>query len=268
MINGTGRRMYGVQQPAPQNAKEKDLEERLRLLYTLQMIDANLNELEESKGDLPGIVRQLRNDVASLEESIQQKRELIDATVADRNKADEDLVEFKEKLQKYKAQQYQVRNNKEYDAITKEIEFAEESVATLESQFQSFENTMSAAKLDIEGLTLKLNEKNEELAEKESDLAKVSEATDEEESRFRAAREKVAAQIAADDIAQYDRIRNARGIVAVAVIWKNKCCSGCRNQIPPQHLIEIRKNDGLYVCQHCGRMIVSDQLAQSVDVNA
>ncbi|HLP18207.1 MAG TPA: C4-type zinc ribbon domain-containing protein [Bacteroidota bacterium] len=244
------------------------MEERLRLLYTLQMIDANLNELEESKGDLPRIVRQLREDVAALEESIKQKRDLITQNVEARNQSDEDLAEFKEKLERYKSQQYQVRNNKEYDAITKEIEFAQESIASLEGRFQNYEAVMSAAKLDIDALTLKLNEKTEELAEKEVDLAKVSEATDEEEMRFRTAREKVTSQISREDLNQYERIRSARGIVSVAVIWKNRCCSGCKNQIPPQHLIEIRKNDELYMCQHCGRMIVSDQLASTVDVPA
>jgi uncharacterized protein len=244
------------------------LEERLRLLYTLQMIDANLYELEASKGDLPGIVRQLRDDVAAYEESIQQKRDLITRNVQARNKADEDLVEFREKLERYKSQQYQVRNNKEYDAITKEIEFAQESIALLEGQFQTFESVMSSAKMDIDAITLKLNEKKEELEEKEVDLAKVSEATGDEEARFHAIREKVAVQISPEDLSQYDRIRSARGIVSVAVIWKNKCCSGCKNQIPPQHLIEIRKNDELYMCQHCGRMIVSDQLASTVDVQA
>lgn len=232
------------------------------------MIDANLNELEESKGDLPRIVRQLREDVAALEESIKQKRDLITQNVEARNQSDEDLAEFKEKLERYKSQQYQVRNNKEYDAITKEIEFAQESIASLEGRFQNYEAVMSAAKLDIDALTLKLNEKTEELAEKEVDLAKVSEATDEEEMRFRTAREKVTSQISREDLNQYERIRSARGIVSVAVIWKNRCCSGCKNQIPPQHLIEIRKNDELYMCQHCGRMIVSDQLASTVDVPA
>lgn len=232
------------------------------------MLDANLFKLEESKGDLPGIVRQMREDVAQLEASIKQKRDLISQTVEARNKADEDLIEFTEKLERYKSQQYQVRNNKEYDAITKEIEFAVESIATLQGQFQGFEGAMSSAKLDIDALTLKLNEKKEELGEKEVDLAKVSEATAEEEAKLREAREKVAVQIAAADISQYDRIRSARGIVSVAVIWKNKCCSGCKNQIPPQHLIEIRKNDALYMCQHCGRMIVSDQLAMAVDAEA
>lgn len=244
------------------------MEERLRLLYTLQMIDANLYELEASKGDLPGIVRQLREDVAAFEQSIQQKRDLITRNVEDRNKADEDLVEFKEKLERYKSQQYQVRNNKEYDAITKEIEFTQESIASLEGQFQGFEGAMSSAKLDIEAITLKLNEKKEELEEKEVDLAKVSEVTGEEEARLREAREKIVAQVSPEDVAQYERIRGARGIVAVAVIWKKKCCSGCKNQIPPQHLIEIRKNDALYMCQHCGRMIVSDLLASTVDVQA
>ncbi len=229
------------------------------------MIDANLFKLEESKGDLPGIVRQLREDVAVLEDSIKQKRDLMSETVAARNKADEDLIEFTEKLERYKSQQYQVRNNKEYDAITKEIEFAVESIATLQSQFLSFEATMSSATLDIDALTLKLDEKQEELAEKAVELAKVSETTEEEESKLRSARDTVAALVSPEDIAQYERIRSARGIVSVAVIWKNKCCSGCKNQIPPQHLIEIRKNDALYMCQHCGRMIVSDQLATTVD---
>jgi uncharacterized protein len=232
------------------------------------MIDANLFKLEESKGDLPGIVRQMREEVAALEDSIQQKRDLMARTVAARNKADEDLIEFTEKLERYKSQQYQVRNNKEYDAITKEIEFAQESITSLQGQFLSFEAVMSASKLDTDALTLKLDEKKEELAEKAVDLAKVSEATEEEESKLRSARDKVAALIAPEDISQYDRIRSARGIVSVAVIWKNKCCSGCKNQIPPQHLIEIRKNDALYMCQHCGRMIVSDQLATTVDVEA
>jgi uncharacterized protein len=232
------------------------------------MIDANLFKLEESKGDLPGIVRQMREDVAGLEESIQQKRDLMTHTVESRNKADEDLIEFTEKLERYKSQQYQVRNNKEYDAITKEIEFAQESITSLQGQFLSFESVMSAAKLDIDALTLKLDEKKDELAEKAVDLAKVSESTEEEEAKLRSARGKVAAQISPEDIAQYERIRGARGIVSVATIWKNKCCSGCKSQIPPQHLVEIRKNDALYMCQHCGRMIVSDQLTTTVDVEA
>jgi hypothetical protein len=232
------------------------------------MIDANLFKLEESKGDLPGIVRQLREDVAALEDSIQQKRDLMTQTVAARNKADEDLIEFTEKLERYKSQQYQVRNNKEYDAITKEIEFAQESIVSLQSQFQSFEGLMSQAKLDSDALTLKLNEKKEELAEKEVDLAKVSEATEEEETKLRTTRQKIEVQISREDIAQYDRIRSARGIVSVATIWKKKCCSGCKSQIPPQHLVEIRKNDALYMCQHCGRMIVSDELTTTVDVEA
>jgi predicted nucleic acid-binding Zn-ribbon protein len=238
------------------------LEDILRLLHTLQKIDAQLDEVEESKGELPNEVRGLEEQIAELTAALEQKRTYIDTSVADRNKADEDIHDFEEKLKKYKDQQYKVRNNKEYDAITREIDFAQESIKTLTKKFEDFENVMSIAKNEFDELQSKVNDLAAVLNEKKSELAEVSKETEDEELKYTHEREKVVVRIEKQYLKKYDMIRKARGKVAVAVVRKQSC-SGCGNRIPPQHIMEIRRNDKLYLCQHCGRIIVSDELAAS-----
>lgn len=235
------------------------MEETLRLLYLLHKVDSNLDDVEESKGDLPETVRDLKERIAVLDEQAATKQRYIDDAVATRNTADNDIKDFEEKLKKYKEQQYQVRSNKEYDAITKEIEFAEESIRSLTRQFEGFENQMSIAKSELEEVNGSLAELNEELKEKADELAVVSKETEDEELKFRHEREKIVARLNADILGRYGKIRSGRG-KAVSTIRKNSC-SGCGNRVPPQHIMEIRRNDRIYLCQHCGRIVVSDELA-------
>ncbi|MBW7888511.1 MAG: hypothetical protein H3C35_09160 [Bacteroidetes bacterium] len=241
------------------------MEETLKLLYQLQKIDNKLDDVNESKGDLPNIVASLEEQFSSLNNQIGAKREYIDSFVASRNKADDDVQNFEEKLKRYKDQQYKVRSNKEYDAITKEIETTQDSIKTLTKQFEDFENQMSVAKNELTELEAKQKEIEEALTEKKSELVEVSKATDDEEEKYTKERKKVTAHISAQYLSKYTMIREHRGRVTVAIIRKNSC-SGCGNRIPPQHIMEIRKNEKLYLCQHCGRIIVSDELAQQVVV--
>lgn len=237
------------------------MEESLRLLYLLQKIDSNLDDVEEMKGDLPSVVRNLEAQIAELTTKINEKQRYIDSSVEARNKADNDINEYQEKLKKYKAQQYQVRNNKEYDAITKEIDFAEEAIKTLTKQFEDFENQMSVAKSELAELQHKLTELEALLKEKKEELTEVTKETEDEEIRYTHEREKLVVRINKEHLSKYEQIRSARG-KAVVTIRKNSC-GGCGNRIPPQHLIEIRRNDRMYVCQHCGRIVVSNELADS-----
>ncbi|NUN69734.1 MAG: hypothetical protein HUU02_08495 [Bacteroidetes bacterium] len=213
------------------------------------------------KGDLPEAVRTLKEEIAELDGKAAAKQQYIDEFVATRNKADNDIKDFEEKLKRYKEQQYQVRNNKEYDAITKEIEFAEESVRTLTRQFEDFENQMSVAKNELEEFNGRLSELNEVLKEKAAELSVVSKETEDEELKYNHEREKIVARLDKEILARYAKIRSGRG-KAVSTIRKNSC-SGCGNRVPPQHIMEIRRNDRIYLCQHCGRIIVSDELAQT-----
>ncbi|MCK9409552.1 MAG: C4-type zinc ribbon domain-containing protein [Bacteriovoracaceae bacterium] len=239
------------------------MEQTLRLLYLLQKVDSHLDDVEELKGDLPETVKNLKTEIAELDEKAASKQKYIDEFVATRNKADNDIKDFEEKLKKYKEQQYQVRNNKEYDAITKEIEFAEESVKTLTKQFEDFENQMSIAKNELEEIGTLLADLNEQLQEKADELAIVSKETEEEELKYNHEREKIVTRLNKDILGRYAKIRTGRG-KAVATIRKNSC-SGCGNRVPPQHIMEIRRNDKIYLCQHCGRIVVSDELAQATN---
>ena len=239
------------------------MEETLRLLYLLQKVDSNLDDVEELKGDLPETVKGLKKEIAELTEKANAKQKFIDEFVASRNTADNDIKDCEEKLKKYKEQQYQVRNNKEYDAITKEIDFAEETIKTLSKQFEDFENQMSIAKSELEEFQGSLNELNESLKEKSDELAVVSKETEEEELKYNHEREKIVVRLNKDILGRYDKIRSGRG-KAVSTIRKQSC-SGCGNRVPPQHIMEIRRNDKIYLCQHCGRIVVSDELAHAAN---
>lgn len=239
------------------------MKDTIRLLYHLQLVDSNLDDVEELKGDLPARVRDLEAQIVEITATVNSKQSFLDDFVAARDKADSDVADFEEKLKKYKAQQYQVRNNKEYDAITKEIDFAEESIKTLTAQFENFENQMSIAKTELEEHQAHLKELNDVLTEKKRELAEVSKETEDEELKYRHEREKLLVRINKDFLYKYEMIRSARGKAVVP--FRKHSCGGCGNRIPPQHIIEIRRDDALYVCQHCGRIVVSDEyLKQNV----
>lgn len=238
------------------------MKDTLRLLYQLQLIDSNLDDVEELKGDLPATVRELDIRVNELNAKVQTKQSFIDSFVEARNKADNDVKDFEDKLKKYKTQQYKVRNNKEYDAITKEIEFAEETIRTLTKEFEDFENKMSIAKTELGELQTQLDALNEELKEKKKELSEVSKETEDEELKYKHEREKLLVRISKDNLYKYENIRSARGKAVVP--FRKHSCGGCGNRIPPQHIIEIRRDDKLYVCQHCGRIVVSDELAKEI----
>ena len=123
---------------------------------------------------------------------------------------------------------------------------------------ENFENNMSVAKSEMEEYTASLTEYSEMLKEKKTELADVSKETEDEELKYTHERQKIVVRLNKDILSRYEKIRSGRG-KAVAVVRKNSC-SGCGNRIPPQHIMEIRRNDKIYLCQHCGRIIVSDEL--------
>ena len=238
------------------------MDEILKLLYRLQKVDSSLDDLEEMKGDLPEAVRKLQTEADRLRGLIKEKQDLVTASIIGRDKSDVDILEFKEKLEKYKAQQYEVRSNKEYDALTKEIDFATESINNLQKEFETLENTMASAKSEIEILTKQLEEHTVLLDEKKAELAEVSKANEDEELQLKHQREKIVVRLESDTLSRYDRIRKGRHGQAVVSVRRSSC-GGCHNRIPPQRLLELRTQSKMFMCEHCGRIIISAELAQA-----
>jgi predicted nucleic acid-binding Zn-ribbon protein len=235
------------------------LENRLRNLYALQLVDNNLDEIEELKGDLPSETREIEEKVAGLQQQLTDREQEMKSAFVERDNADSEIINLKGKLERYKTQQFDVRNNKEYDALSREMDAATDKISKLEKNMETLEATATAARTDIESLKGQLEEARSVLAEKQEALAEVSKSTEAEELKYAHERKKVVARIDRADLETYERIRKAKKGKAVVPI-RRKACGGCYNRIPPQKLLELRLNTKLYMCERCGRILVSDEI--------
>ena len=235
---------------------------KLQYLYKLQQIDSSLDELQEEKGDLPGQVRNLGEQLDAVRTQHSLSEQAMNAAFTQRDNADNEIIALKAKMEKYKSQQFAVRTNREYDALTREMDGTVEAVRRLEKEMEQLEIKGTTARAAIEELATKIEELQKQLDERGAALTEVSKSTEVEELQFNHQRQKVVARISKPDLAAYERIRRAKRGMAVVPVKKG-ACGGCFNRVPPQKLLELRQNDRLYTCERCGRIIVSDEIAET-----
>lgn len=233
---------------------------RLKTLYELQILDDQLDVLEELRGDLPNAVNELQSKINGLRTQIEQK-ELEQKNSRAKTIENEDEVErLKNSQKKFKTQLYQVRNNKEYDALTKEIDHTEEQITKLEAENQALDELEQKLKNDLQEIIPQIELLKSELKVKESELKEIVKANEKEEAKLKTKRAEVEVKVKKPDYATYMRIRKAKGGTAVSTI-KRAACSGCHNIVPPQRQFEIRQSKRLYNCEYCGRILVSAEIA-------
>jgi predicted nucleic acid-binding Zn-ribbon protein len=240
------------------------LEKRLRILYALQRIDTSLDELHELKGDLPEIVSSLEDRLQAKEETRKRLEESIREALVRRDQVDLEIVSLKESIEKYKAQQFQVKTNKQYDALTRQIETSQQRVNEFEKEMELVEGKAEVARGDLKTIEAEIAELQRELAERRNELELVNKDHEEEELRFKHERDKVLVRIEKNDLRVYERIRKAKDGTAVVPVRRN-ACGGCFKRVPPQTIVELRKNAKLISCEHCGRILVSDEIVESSD---
>jgi hypothetical protein len=230
-------------------------------------VDLHLDELEELKGDLPGEVRSLDEKLASLKAEIDRLEGTMRDEFAQRELADNDIVAQKQKLEKYKGQQLAVRTNREYDALTREMDLAVETITRREKEVAEHETRATVARNEAELRREELAGLQTQLEEKRVALAEVSKANEDEDLKFRHEREKIIARVAKADLATYERIRRAKKGKAVVPV-KRGACGGCFNRVPPQKILELRQNVRVHTCERCGRILVSDEITEPRPANA
>jgi hypothetical protein len=243
---------------------ESKLIERLSTLYELQLIDNQLDELEELRGDLPAAVNDLKTQIQSLDEQVDAKADDKKKSLSKRKQNDDDVDRLKANLKKFKSQLYQVRNNKEYDALTKEIDHSEEQITKLDAESAALEDLVQKLKNEITEIEPQLETLTKELKEKETELKQIIKANEREEARLMDKREKVKNKVKKPDYNTYMRIRKALNGQAVVTLVR-AACSGCHNVVPPQRQLEIRSNKKVFSCESCGRILVSPQVAENVE---
>lgn len=237
---------------------------RLKVLYQLQLVDDQLDELEELRGDLPNMVRSLESRINEIKEEIKSKETEQKESVEKRSLNEEEIEKLKESQKKFKAQLYQVRNNKEYDALTKEIDHSDEQISKLEAENNALADLSKSLSSQIDEIKPQLDVLNAELKEKEADLKEIIKVNEKEEMKLLNERKKIEDQVKKPDLSVYTRIRKAKKGKAVATL-RRSACSGCHNIVPAQRQLEIRKNNKLFTCEYCGRILVSQEIAEEVE---
>ena len=237
---------------------------RLKILYQFQLIDDQLDELEELRGDLPNAVKELEDQINRSKEDISSKEKEQKDSLKKREENEEEIEKQKENQKRFKAQLYQVRNNKEYDALTKEIDHTDDVVSKLEAENDGLADLSKSLTQQIEEFKPKLFELNDELKTKKADLKEIIKANEKEEAKLRKERKKIEEEVKKPDLSAYTRIRKAKRGKAVSTI-KRSACSGCHNIVPSQRQLEIRRNNRLFYCEYCGRILVSTEIAESAN---
>lgn len=242
------------------------MENKLRLLYALQQIDSNFDELQDLKGDLPHIVANLEERVRTQGAKLQELEALVKNSLVRRDEVDLEIISSKEKIEKYKEQQFQIKTNKQYDALTREIDLAQVRITAFQKEMDIVEGKATVAKQDIEKLTPEVEELKKELQERQAELDLVNKEHEDEELKLKHEREKLVVRIDKNDLRLYERVRKAMGGKAVVPVRRN-ACGGCFKRVTPQAAVELRKNSKVMTCEHCGRMLVSDEIVESYSTN-
>lgn len=238
------------------------MENRLRLLYSLQQVDSGLDELQEMKGDLPHLVAGLKERISAKEEERKNSEALIKDSIVKRDAVDVEILTLKQNIEKYKSQQFQVKTNKQYDALSREIDMAQEKITKLEKEMDSLETSVETTKQNLSGMGPELEALAKELKEKEAELERVNKEQEEEDLKLSHEREKLVVRIDKSDLRTYERIRQAKDGKAVVPVRRN-ACGGCYKRVPPQTVLELRKNSKVITCEYCGRILVSDEIVNN-----
>lgn len=234
---------------------EKTVAQKLESLVLLQQIDSKLDEIRKVRGDLPEEVQDLEDEIVGYETRIARFKEEISSLEATIKEKQHAIKDSKKLIEKYQDQQMNVRNNREYDAITKEIELQELEIQVCEKKIKETKSTIDFKKQQIEEVKARHDERKKDLENKRKELKNIMEETEAEEKTLREKREKAVQEIEPRLYASYEKIRkNARNGLAVVPVRRD-ACGGCFNMVPPQVQADIREKKKLIVCEHCGRIL-------------
>ncbi|TNE55074.1 MAG: hypothetical protein EP338_05010 [Bacteroidetes bacterium] len=239
--------------------KESTIADKLDALYELQQIDSEIDRIRTVRGELPLEVQDLEDELEGLEtrlNRLQDEAKELETEISDRKNAVKDAETL---ITKYKEQQNNVRNNREFESLEKEIEFQTLEIKLHEKKSKEAKFNLTAKKELIDEAKERFDFRKGDLDLKKSELDEiVNETKKEEESLLK---KSDAAKKSIDDrlVTAYDRLRsNAKNGLAVVTVDRDSC-GGCFNKIPPQRQLDIQSKKKVIVCEHCGRILVPSE---------
>ena len=241
--------------------KEVTVEDKLRALYDLQLIDSRIDEINNMRGELPLEVKDLEDEIAGLQTRLNNfSTDIENLETAIANKRN-NIEEAKTLSKKYEEQQKNVRNNREFDSITKEIEYQDLEIQLAEKHIREFEAKIAQKNEIMDAAKEKMKEKETHLKHKQDELNAIMEETEKEEKLLQKKSEEFSKQIDERLLAAYKRIRSTvRNGLAVVTIERG-ASGGSFFTIPPQRQVEIASRKKIITDEHSGRILIDSQLA-------
>jgi hypothetical protein len=241
--------------------KEITVEEKLKALYELQKAVSKIDEIKILRGELPLEVQDLEDEIIGLNtrmENFQSEIADIISTIASKKI---EIEESRMKIAKYKEQQDNVRNNREYDNLSKEIEFQTLEIELCEKRIREFTAAQESKQAEQKITAEQLSERKLDLDQKKGELNEIVLETKHEEEKLREHAKQIELLIEPRLLSAFKRIRkNARNGLAVVYVQRD-ACGGCFNKIPAQRQLDIRLRKKIIVCEYCGRILVDQELA-------
>ncbi len=235
---------------------EKSVEKKLVSLYSLQQIHTQIDKIHTIRGILPLEVQDLEDEVAGLSTRIDNHKsdiEQLNENIAEKKKV---ITDAKKLLKRYAEQQDNVRNNREYESLSKESEYQELEIQLAEKRIKEYTSSIEAKEEDITRLEGLLKERKKDLEAKQVELREIISETEKEEQDLEKEAEENEKGLEERILVAYKKIRlNMKNGLAVVSIERD-ACGGCFSKIPPQRQLDIQTHKKLIVCEHCGRILV------------
>jgi len=243
---------------------EVTIEKKLITLYSLQQIDSQIDKIRIVRGELPLEVEDIEDEVAGIEtriEKIEADKESMENAITEKKNI---KVDSSAKIKRYEEQQKNVRNNREFDSLTKEIEFQTLEIQLADKRIKEYEIKLIGINENINESKVDLEEFTNELVIKKGALNDIIAETEKEEKNLMEKSKENQQLIEERLLVAYKKIRkNAKNGLAVVMIERD-ACGGCFNKIPPQHQLDIRMHKKIIVCEYCGRILVDEAIDDAV----
>jgi uncharacterized protein len=236
-------------------ATETTIAQKLEALLKLQHIDSALDSIKKMRGDLPEEVRDLEDEVAGIETRISKFNKEIAVLEEEISKNRNAKKDAEKLVNKYKDQQMNVRNNREYDAISKEIELQGLEMELADKRSREFEFKILNKKDDVSETETRLNTRKKDLDAKRKELDVLIAESEDDEVKLNKDRDKAAKHVEERLLRPYDKLRGNYPNGLAVVMVKRGACGGCFSAVPPQRQADIKDKKRIIVCEHCGRIL-------------
>ena len=240
---------------------EISVESKLQTLYQLQTTLSAIDEKRALRGELPLEVQDLEDEIAGLKTRVEHIEGDINDFQQSVAQKQGEIKEAEESVERYKKQLDEVRNNREYDTLTKEIEFQSLEIELCNKKIKEANAKVEDKKRELVRTNDLINDRQQALDEKKSELDEIMQETREEEQALKAKAEDLETKIEPRLLSSFKRIRkNARNGLGIVYVQRD-ACGGCFNKIPPQRQLDIKMHKKIIVCEYCGRIMIDPELA-------